>query len=109
MHGVIKQPPNPSHICCCLRSSCLLRARLVQCTAVNLNKIKRYVFDGRLEEACLFLSRLLDVQEVGDIGALTKLVSGRGQQYRTLTAASCACPLVLLVCVRALTRAEGAS
>lgn len=35
----------------------------------------RYVFDGRLEEACLFLSRLLDVDEVADVGALTKLVS----------------------------------
>ncbi|CAN0194359.1 unnamed protein product [Hapterophycus canaliculatus] len=34
----------------------------------------RYVFDGRLEEACLFLSRLLDVDEVEDIGALTELV-----------------------------------
>lgn len=35
----------------------------------------RYVFDGRLEEACLFLSRLLDVDEVADVTALTKLVS----------------------------------
>ncbi|CAM9708403.1 unnamed protein product [Scytosiphon promiscuus] len=33
-----------------------------------------YVFDGRLEEACLFLSRLLDVDSVEDIGALTELV-----------------------------------
>ncbi|CAN0039916.1 unnamed protein product [Pylaiella littoralis] len=33
-----------------------------------------YVFDGRLEEACLFLSRLLDVGEVDDIGAITRLV-----------------------------------
>eukprot|EP00752_Nemacystus_decipiens_P008562 g7648.t1 len=32
-----------------------------------------YVFDGRLEEACCFLSRLLDVEEVADVGALTKL------------------------------------
>ena len=40
----------------------------------------RYVFDGRLEEACLFLSRLLDVQEVGDRVALTKLVSVVGMR-----------------------------
>lgn len=31
--------------------------------------------DGRLEEACLFLSRVLDTREVEDIGALTQLVS----------------------------------